>query len=423
MDVLTISSKRVFPSLYLTGSRAIMVGYGSMAKILLAWELGYGFGHLIPHLDLIEALQHRGHQIVLALKDLSSAHLVFGESGVQYLQAPVRPIHDTRERVKTYTFAHLLHNIGYSDTSMMCGLVKAWRTLFDVVSPDLAIFDYSPTALIASRDSSFIRVVYGQGFHIPPDSYPLPNLRLSEAVDLERLRQDEDRIVMAINAVLRTFALRPVASIADLFRAESSLLVTFQELDPYVERSGGDYRGIPSGRLQGDSPEWPSGEGKRILAYLKPCKALPGLLNELRKLAQPTIVVGSDISQDTRQRFRSRTIRFVNSVPDLDATISECDLGITHATITITRLLLAGKPLLVLPLWLEHALVARCARRLGACVIASKANGDAAAHKLRILMRSSRYYDAASGFARRYTDFDSGSHGQTLADHIDSLLR
>ena len=44
-----------------------------MARILLTWELGGGLGHLMNLRPLAEGLTRRGHRVVAALRDLSSA--------------------------------------------------------------------------------------------------------------------------------------------------------------------------------------------------------------------------------------------------------------------------------------------------------------------------------------------------------------
>ncbi|NIL96491.1 MAG: hypothetical protein GTO62_04940, partial [Planctomycetales bacterium] len=67
----------------------------------------------------------------------------------------------------------------------------------------------------------------------------------------------------------------------------------------------------------GIPPTWPSGEGKRVFAYLKPFPALPKLLAMLNQLGCPAIVYGDAIPGAVRQRYRSETLQFEDQRLDL----------------------------------------------------------------------------------------------------------
>ena len=392
-----------------------------MANVLLTWELGFGMGHLIPHLPLLNALESRGHQVFFAVKDLSPIPEVLNNSGVQCLQAPLRAPHRRPLQKKVYTVAHLLENIGYRDTVMMTGLVRGWRALYDIVDPDVTIFDFSPTALLAARGYGFGKMVYGQGFHSPPDQYPLPNMRLSEPADTDRLQRDEDRVIAAINKLLFGFGEPPIEHIAELFRADANLLMTVKELDLYPGRNNGQYWGLPTGTLDGESTVWPPGEGPRIFAYLKPCRALEDLLRFLAKLDCPILVVGASIPAALREQYSCTTLRFLSTVPNMDQLVHQCDIGVTHGTLTVTRLLLAGKPALIMPLALEHRLVALRAKALGAALMASSDDGSMAIDRLQKMLAAPEYAAAAQEFSQRYQDFDAAQQVTELVTLIESL--
>ena len=122
-----------------------------MARILFAWELGKGFGHLAPYRDYVAALRKAGHDVVFAARDVANADRVFAPLGVPILQAPValrNPDHVYRVQ---YIFAQLAHNAGLGDVTDMFARVKAWLHLFNYASPDLVVFDHSPTALLAAQ--------------------------------------------------------------------------------------------------------------------------------------------------------------------------------------------------------------------------------------------------------------------------------
>src|SRR5581483_9954164 len=38
--------------------------------------------------------------------------------------------------------AHILHNMGWHDAAQLGGLVAAWRSLFELLKPDVVVFDH-----------------------------------------------------------------------------------------------------------------------------------------------------------------------------------------------------------------------------------------------------------------------------------------
>ena len=85
-----------------------------MATILFTWEQGLAMGHVQTLRPLADALAARGHQLFAALKDVSQAKGFGTNSAVRCLQAPVRlnPVRDCFQLPAT--FAHILHNAGFS---------------------------------------------------------------------------------------------------------------------------------------------------------------------------------------------------------------------------------------------------------------------------------------------------------------------
>ncbi len=67
-----------------------------MATILFAWELGGGMGHLTNIAPLARHLAQQGHEVAVALRDLSRAAIVFPGDDVQILQAPTKVRIDSR---------------------------------------------------------------------------------------------------------------------------------------------------------------------------------------------------------------------------------------------------------------------------------------------------------------------------------------
>src|SRR5262245_34668387 len=119
-----------------------------MAKILVAWELGGGLGHLTPLVPIVERLRDHGHRLFAAVRDLSGIDTVFAGLDVTYLQAPVK-VSKSPDRIEPpRTFAHILHNSGFARPAELRAMAEAWRSLYRLVEPDLIVFDHAPTALL-----------------------------------------------------------------------------------------------------------------------------------------------------------------------------------------------------------------------------------------------------------------------------------
>jgi UDP:flavonoid glycosyltransferase YjiC (YdhE family) len=394
-----------------------------MATILLTWELGGGLGHLTQFLPLAHGLAQRGHRVFAALRHLPRAHAVLGRDLVRYLQAPtcIEPVRN--EITPAMTFPHILHNIGFADEQGLITLVEAWRNLYEFVRPDLIIFDHSPTALLAARGFPARRALIGSGFCCPPDLYPLPNLRPALQADPDRLRADEDRVLQAANLALAHFGQPPLERIAQLYaEVDENFLSTFPELDHYPHRQNARYWG-PWLHTGGKSPQWPSGTGKRIYAYLKPCPVLPDLLKLLRDLGHPTLVFAHSIPLGIQQRFASATLRFEKEPLDLNHVARECDLAILNGThFTTISFLLAGKPTLHLPIYLEQTIFARTIARLGTGLSTSSKDAQHLVPALQAILSSDQYAQSAQGFSVAHADFDSAHVAGAMLNRVGEFL-
>ncbi|HEX5241928.1 MAG TPA: hypothetical protein VFW23_01600 [Tepidisphaeraceae bacterium] len=69
----------------------------------------------------------RGHQVICALRDLSSAARVFDGQGITLLQAPVRIGPRQQAIASPRSFAEILHNAAYAVESELSGFAQGWR--------------------------------------------------------------------------------------------------------------------------------------------------------------------------------------------------------------------------------------------------------------------------------------------------------
>lgn len=337
-----------------------------MSRILLAWELGTGVGHLALLRPVAEALLARGHQVTLAARDIGSAATIFNGLPLRIVQAPVC--------LKSYgglaepplNFAEILMRFGYLDAPMLKALLQGWRSLLELTGADRLVVDHAPTALLAARGMAVGCTTFGNAFSVPPAVSPTPNMRDWLEVPAQRLQDSDARVIDAINAALAQDA-PPINSLHQLFEGAEHLFVGIAELDPYGPRASGNYLGLHSGRSGAAAIKWPEGEGARLFAYLR--QDYPHIENCLRALSASTACCLINLfgaKPEIIARYRSSKMAFTPGHVDMTAVAGQSDAVICHSGLgTVNAILRAGKPLLLLPAQLEQFLLARNVQKLG----------------------------------------------------------
>ena len=119
-----------------------------MATVLLAWELGGGYGHAARVVRLAMELRAAGQRAVMAVREPSRVAGMCGEGEFTLLESPLAPSHDYVANPRT--FAHLLWNAGFGNAAELEARTDRWAELLDSVKADLVVFDHAPTALLAA---------------------------------------------------------------------------------------------------------------------------------------------------------------------------------------------------------------------------------------------------------------------------------
>jgi len=100
-----------------------------------------------------------------------------------------------------------------------------------------------------------------------------------------------------------------------------------------------------------------------------------------------------------------------------------CDLAVTNGTHgTGVAMLLAGTPLVQLPMLLEQSLFASATERLGASVTLGVKDGRAILQAIEHVLDSPRYTEAARRFAESHRNDCLEEINQGMVDELEQVL-
>jgi hypothetical protein len=362
-------------------------------RILLIWELGGAMGHLVRLLPIARGLLDQGHSVSLALRSTPRHALVPGR--VPLLPIPVLPA--SRQPIaQPVSIADILHNIGISDGDTLAGQARALRGLVEAVGPDAIVLDYSPTALLALQgmknsahpDRHGLREPAGAVSAAQPAGVaePLPGsdrgYRGRSLRGLERAARTSGpaRAGQYRRAVQPTRLERPrdVPGARPLAREGRG-------------EHGSDYVGT-WGETLATEPVWPDAEGPKVFVYLKPFRGLRAILDELARRQLPSLVyIGGPFDS---ARWDDSSVRISSKPLNMREAASQCDLAILNAGHgTTAAMLLAGVPLLQLPIQTEQYHNAEASARLGAGLRVDLGDQDDFLSALERLLSDPRYRD------------------------------
>ena len=339
-----------------------------MAKVLLAWELGGNYGHLVALRALARELKRDGHGCTFAVRDLGSAQGFLDPALGPLVQAPVRLTRGRNRVRRQLSYASLLHNIGFNDPIELAGRIQAWRTLFRALGTEYLFADHSPVALVAARTLGIPAACIGNGFTVPPRLSPFPSFRVRDDVPESVLVRNEAAVLKELNYALALLKLRPFALLQDIFRGVSPALLTYAPLDHYEVPRADPFRGLPD-YSYGAPPQWPSGKGPKVFAYLASSPALPVVLQALKRSRARVLVRLVGGPADEAAAALRPGLAVTTSAVNFRAAAESCDAFVNYgAHATVAEFLLAGKPGILVPDLHERMLTARRATGLGAAV-------------------------------------------------------
>jgi UDP:flavonoid glycosyltransferase YjiC (YdhE family) len=394
-----------------------------MAKILQCWELGDGYAYIEGFTAGARVLKGAGHEVGLAYRDLKHAERLVGTDFALF-QAPT-PVSPARTPLRRpMTFADQLINADYGDAARMLGRVRAWRSLIERLQPEVLRVLHAPGALLAARGLGLPTLVVGTGFLIPPPVTPLPNLRpwIKDA-NPEAMQAREKRVLEAMNQALKTLGAPELARVADLYRGDGQEIYAFPEMDEYGPRQGVEYMGVYQPR-GGVKPAWPEAKGKRVFAYLELFEGLPVALQTLKDSGCAVLVFLPQLPKDLHDKYAGGNLAFADKPLDMALTTAQCDFGVSHGGHNIvSSLLLAGKPQLMLPLYLPERIAAEKVRRMGAGLVSPIEAEKMTAALAQLLAQEVALSAKAREFAPRQGDWSPEDMFKRVAGNIAAVAK
>jgi UDP:flavonoid glycosyltransferase YjiC (YdhE family) len=393
-----------------------------MKQIMMAWELGGGLGHVANRFAQQEALRARGHRVAVAVRDLRTLFRLRAAPTGPVFAAPNPYGLNLAPQRAMLSFADILwHDTGLHDAAICAGVIAAWRSLLQETRCDLLMADAAPMATIAARSLGIAVLRHGIAFLNPPAISPFPVFRDWEAHDAGYLSALEARALQHVNAAVGKHGAPAFGSLAQACCDTPLVLETLPELDSYGPRAVTAHQPA-SAPNAGQAPRWPDGEGPRIFCYLKhDYPYLDRLLGALGRVSARccAFIDGRSAAPGVA------SIQLHDAPVDTQRAIADSDLVIcAGGNGMVNESLIAGKPMLLLPMQAEQYLNARQVVRLGAGLsVTPPIDKPEFLTPLRRLLGEPSWAQAARAVASRHDDLRRQDGASRIADIVDDMLR
>jgi rhamnosyltransferase subunit B len=330
----------------------------SRPSVLVAWELGGGFGHTRRLLLICSHLAARGVRLVFAIRndaDVSAIQAAFPDASI--LTAPRLPRLTPDAPGRTY--ADLLLGCGYHSADTLRDGVAEWCRIFARESVAVVLCDHSPTVVLAAAGR--VPVVHiGSGFATPPTGHPLLTLR--PGAD-NGAKQREAQVLRAIQEVQHEIGTMPLTQISDLFRSAECFSCCLPELDPY-----GAVRPSPAiGPVHPLPKPEPLPDEPFLFGYLTGQDVrVPTLLASLVQAKVPAGIFIRHLDPVCEDVVQGSTVKLYYQPQNMIEALRSASAVLHHGGLSTAETALAmGRPQFVLPRHLEQSLTATTIERMG----------------------------------------------------------
>lgn len=349
-----------------------------MSNILICWELGADYQHLLSLQSVARFYQAKGYSVWVAARDVSKLKRLFSDVPINIVAAPFTDSAAELglDKQAPRSYADLLRRCGHHHGDALSGLVNAWRSLFSYIKPDLILFDHAPTALLSSRGlmkngKSVGKVSIGMPFSVPDDNRPAGvffpgDLAKNDIVHLE------DDLVKIVNKVCIEFSMPRINNLADLFAdLDKCIFQTYSELNHYGYRSAEQrhktaYVGAAVPEFS-EAAVFPHFKGPKIYCHVKGSAETPILLKTLQAIECSAIVLVDGIPDSIIRAHQSRHISYIDKPVNMQEVLEKTTFAILNGGINSVSLFLkVGTPVALFPLHIEQFLMAKRVEALNA---------------------------------------------------------
>lgn len=369
-----------------------------MNRIVFACDLGENHGHLWRLLPIARALQSHGHEVMFGLTPMAAAGRYLAPHGIRSFACP-RPVGVAALGREIATYADILAVHGAAQADLLGRMVQDWQNLYAALRADLIVIDHAPFALLAARRAGICSVQVGDGFTIPPTLSPAPCFRPWETGAAEARAKTQASVERNVQAL---FDLPQSLSLS--LTASYTRLLTWPELDHYAawRPAGSAFLGPMPQPDEGETLTWQRPASARVFVYLHMQPWLDTVLAALADCDAEVIAVIPGAGADLTNRHRN--LKLYRQPVRLASLLADCTLAITHAGHgTALNCLLAGVPMLLLPLHVEQLMVTERVAALGAGLGILPAYVETRfGEVLNKMLRNPRYGEAAFAAAKRY---------------------
>lgn len=394
-----------------------------MARILLCWELGTDYQHLLSLQSIARFYLNKGYQVWVAGRDVAKLKRIFSDLDIHVVQAPFTDSTAELgvEKQAPRSYADLLRRCGYHHRDSLIGMVSAWSNLLEFIQPDLLLLEHAPTALLAARGFAdntklIARVAIGMPFSVPDDNRPAGIFFPGDLAKQEIVRYEEE-VVKNINKVCIELSIARINNLAHLFAdLDQCIFQTYAELDHYGYRSA-QQRACTS-YVGANTPEFsqdaifPHFKGPKIFCHIKGSAETPVLLKTLQAIECSAIVLVDGIPDSIVRAHQSRHISYINNPVSMRDVLTKATFAILNGGVSSASLFLrAGLPVALFPLHIEQFLMAKRVEALNAGVQLNLASQETALLGLQKV--NSRQKKVAAGlFAEKYAQ--ASAHNDLL---------
>ena len=332
-----------------------------MARVLCVWEMGSGLGHLAFLKPFVDAARSAGHEVSLAAKELQNVGAVFPDPTLPVFQAPYlwRPPRHAEPGISSYPELVLRR---FETPAELAALCRAWDAIFDAVRPDLVVYDFAPSALIASLGRGWRKWVTGSGFLVPRTDGPFfgvfPGVR-NEPKNVARLARvraapagaDQRGASVERASTRRAGARTDHAGRRDAAADAGRTRSLRRAAGRAVPRPAVPLRRGGAGMARRQPPS-------RLRLSFRRSRPWSRCSQSLLRQEASVLVYSRDIGADVRARFPQ--VRFSDRPLDMEAVCAQADLLVNMGNHgTAAQAYLAGVPQLLIPPRQEQMFLAR----------------------------------------------------------------